>query len=94
MDRTLKGEPLRDRAAEDGSAWKVDRNPRQPGLHKKLRCRGRSRTPFLDPFLRWSGRRRAWNEEVNRRRFRTLERFDRMWAKFFRVILASKTIRM
>ncbi|HLQ45086.1 MAG TPA: hypothetical protein VK137_10185, partial [Planctomycetaceae bacterium] len=39
---------------------------------------------FLDPFLLVRPTGAAWNTQVNDQALRTLARFDRMWAKFFR----------
>jgi pimeloyl-ACP methyl ester carboxylesterase len=67
-----------------GSAWKVDKNRRQPGLHKTHALQGPIEDAFLDPFLLVRPTGTPWNTEVNQQALRSLQRFDRMWAKFFR----------
>ena len=48
-----------------------------------MRCRGID-DAFLDPFLLVRPTGVAWNEAVNAQALRTLARFDRLWAKYFR----------
>jgi len=69
---------------KSGSAWKVDKNGKQPGLHKTHALQGPIEDAFLDPFLLVRPTGAPWNEAVNQQALRTLARFDRMWAKFFR----------
>jgi pimeloyl-ACP methyl ester carboxylesterase len=64
--------------------WKVDRNGRRSGLHKTHALQGPIDDAFLDPFLLVRPTGTAWNDEVNQQALRSLERFDRLWAKFFR----------
>jgi pimeloyl-ACP methyl ester carboxylesterase len=70
--------------AKSGSAWKVDRNGPLAGLHKVHALQGPIDDAFLDPFLLVRPTGTPWNEAVNRQSLRTLARFDRLWAKFFR----------
>ena len=67
-----------------GGAWKPDRSARWAGLHKTHALQGPIDDAFLDPFLLVRPTGTAWNEAVNRQALRTLARFDRMWAKYFR----------
>jgi len=67
-----------------GSTWKVDKNGKQPGLHKTHALQGPIEDAFLDPFLLVRPTGEPWNPEVNQQALRSLARFDRMWAKFFR----------
>jgi pimeloyl-ACP methyl ester carboxylesterase len=67
-----------------GSAWKVDKNGKQAGLHKTHALQGPIDDAFLDPFLLVRPTGTPWNEAVNQQALRTLARFDRLWAKFFR----------
>jgi pimeloyl-ACP methyl ester carboxylesterase len=69
---------------KSGSTWKVDRNVRQPGLHKTHGLQGPIDDAFLDPFLLVRPTGTPWNESVNQQALRSLARFDRLWAKFFR----------
>src|SRR6185436_6767007 len=66
------------------STWKVDKNGKQPGLHKTHALQGPIEDAFLDPFLLVRPTGEPWNPEVNQQTLRSLARFDRMWAKFFR----------
>jgi pimeloyl-ACP methyl ester carboxylesterase len=70
--------------AKSGSAWKVDRNGPLAGLHKVHALQGPIDDAFLDPFLLVRPTGTPWNDAVNRQSLRTLARFDRLWAKFFR----------
>jgi hypothetical protein len=67
-----------------GSGWKVDKNGPQAGLHKQHALQGPIDDAFLDPFLLVRPTGTAWNEAVNQQALRTLARFDRLWAKYFR----------
>lgn len=67
-----------------GSAWKVDKNERLAGLHKTHALQGPIDDAFLDPFLLVRPTGTPWNEAVNQQALRTLARFDRLWARFFR----------
>jgi poly(3-hydroxybutyrate) depolymerase len=67
-----------------GAGWKTDRNGPQAGLHKTHALQGPIDDAFVDPFLLVRPTGAPWNAEVNAQALRTLERFDRLWAKFFR----------
>jgi hypothetical protein len=54
------------------------------GLHKTHALQGPIDDAFLDPFLLVRPTGTAWNDEVNQQVLRSMVRFDRMWAKFFR----------
>jgi pimeloyl-ACP methyl ester carboxylesterase len=66
------------------SAWKTDKTGRQSGLHKRHALQGPIEDAFLDPFLLVRPTGTPWNDEVNQQALRSLTRFDRLWAKFFR----------
>jgi hypothetical protein len=68
----------------DGSTWKVDRSGRASGLHKTHALQGPIDDAFLDPFLLVRPTGAPWSEEVNQQALRSLARFDRLWARFFR----------
>jgi len=70
--------------AKAGAGWKVDKNGTQAGLHKTHALQGPIDDAFLDPFLLVRPTGVAWNDAVNQQALRSLARFDRMWAKFFR----------
>ncbi len=67
-----------------GAAWKVDRNSHLAGLHKTHALQGPIDDAFLDPFLLVRPTGTPWNDAVNQQALRTLARFDRLWAKYFR----------
>jgi hypothetical protein len=54
------------------SAWKVDKNSAQPGLHKTHALQGPIDDAFLDPFLLVRHTGVPWNAEVNRQALRSL----------------------
>src|SRR5260370_33986042 len=63
----LKVKPGREIALQkNGSAWEVDKNPKQPGLHKTHALQGPIEDAFLDPFLLVRPTGAPWDEEVNR----------------------------
>jgi hypothetical protein len=64
--------------------WKIDRASHQPGMHKTHALQGPIDDAFLDPFLLVRPTGTPWNDGVNQQALRTLARFDRLWAKFFR----------
>ncbi|MBZ5625859.1 MAG: hypothetical protein LAQ69_45285 [Acidobacteriia bacterium] len=70
--------------ARNGSTWKVDKNGRASGRHKAHALQGPIDDTFLDPFLLVRPTGTPWNDEVNQQALRSLARFDRMWARFFR----------
>jgi hypothetical protein len=53
-------------------------------LHKTHALQGPIDDAFLDPFLLVRPTGTAWNEEVNAQALRTMERFTRLWGRFFR----------
>jgi len=67
---------------EDG-AWKVV-NEAEVGLHKRHAMQGPIEDAFLDPFLLVRPTGKPWSEDVNQQALRTMERFDRLWGRFFR----------
>ena len=67
-----------------GGKWRVDRNGALPGLHKVHALQGPIDDAFLDPFLLVRPTGTPWNASVNAQALRTMARFDRLWAKFFR----------
>lgn len=67
-----------------GGTWRVDRNGALPGLHKTHALQGPIDDAFLDPFLLVRPTGTPWNADVNAQALRSLARFDRLWAKFFR----------
>ena len=62
----------------------MDKNSREPELHKTHAQQGPIDDAFLDPFLLVRPTGTPWNDAVNQQALRTLARFDRMWARFFR----------
>ncbi len=65
-----------------GAVWKAAARP--AGLHKTHALQGPIDDAFLDPFLLVRPTGTPWNDAVNQQALRTLARFDRLWAKFFR----------
>ncbi len=86
----IDGQDLHVKAAPEialektGSSWKVDKNTKLAGLHKTHALQGPIDDAFLDPFLLVRPTGTPWNEAVNQQALRSLARFDRLWAKFFR----------
>jgi pimeloyl-ACP methyl ester carboxylesterase len=84
----IDGQNLKVKAAPEialektGPAWKVAGKP--TGLHKTHALQGPIDDAFLDPFLLVRPTGTPWNEAVNQQALRTLARFDRLWAKYFR----------
>ena len=70
--------------AHNGSTWKVDTHGREPGLHKTHALQGPIDDAFLDPFLLVRPTGTPWNDGVQQQALRSLARFDRLWARFFR----------
>ena len=66
-----------------GATWKVASGS-PAGLHKTHALQGPIDDAFLDPFLLVRPTGTPWNDAVNRQALRSLARFDRLWAKFFR----------
>ena len=74
-----------DHAAEDRRArGRWIRTAARSGLHKTHALQGPIDDAFLDPFLLVRPTGTPWNEAVNQQALRTLARFDRLWAKYFR----------
>jgi pimeloyl-ACP methyl ester carboxylesterase len=69
---------------KNSGTWRVDRNGPLPGLHKVHALQGPIDDAFIDPFLLVRPTGTAWNAAVNAQALRTLARFDRLWAKYFR----------
>jgi len=65
-------------------SWKAERAAPRPGLHKTHALQGPIDDAFLDPFLLVRPTGIAWNDAVNQQALRSLARFDRLWAKYFR----------
>jgi hypothetical protein len=86
----IDGQDFRIKAAREivleksGDNWSVARATKLAGLHKTHALQGPIDDAFLDPFLLVRPTGTPWNEAVNRQSLRTLARFDRLWAKFFR----------
>ncbi len=66
-----------------GGTWKTARE-NEGGLHKTHALQGPIDDAFLDPFLLVRPTGTAWNDAVNQQALRSLARFDRLWAKYFR----------
>ena len=87
---TIDGQALAVKAAatttlrKTGGKWSVDHNGALPGLHKTHALQGPIDDAFLDPFLLVRPTGTPWNAAVNAQALRTMARFDRLWAKFFR----------
>ncbi len=67
-----------------GTTWKVDKNGARAGLHKTHALQGPIDDAFLEPFLLVRPTGTPWNDAVNQQALRSMARFDRLWAKFFR----------
>lgn len=67
-----------------GGNWKVVKNGLERGLHKTHALQGPIDDAFLDPFLLVRPTGKPWNDEVNAQALRTMERFTRLWGRFFR----------
>ncbi|MGH9663091.1 MAG: hypothetical protein ACRD9L_01540, partial [Bryobacteraceae bacterium] len=86
----IDGQPLRVKPASEialersAAGWRVARWQRAAGLHKIHALQGPIDDAFLDPFLLVRPTGTPWNAQVNRQAQRTLARFDRLYAKFFR----------
>lgn len=66
-----------------GGTWRVARG-KPDGLHKTHALQGPIDDAFLDPFLLVRPTGKPWNDAVQQQTLRSLARFDRLWAKFFR----------
>lgn len=65
------------------AGWRVTRGP-ESGLVKTHALQGPIDDAFLDPFILVRPTGKPWNEAVNAQAVRTLARFDRLYAKWFR----------
>lgn len=70
--------------ARSGTTWTVVSAGPEAGLHKVHALQGPIDDAFLDPFLLVRPTGKPWNAAVNAQALRTLERFDRLWGRFFR----------
>ncbi len=82
--QTLKVKPAPGITLTKTAAWRVDRNNKWTGLHKTHALQGPIDDAFLDPFLLVRPTGTPWNAAVNQQALRTLDHFDRQWAKYFR----------
>jgi hypothetical protein len=86
----IDGQELKVKAAPQltlgraGTAWKIERNGTEPGLHKTHALQGPIDDAFLDPFLLVRPTGTPWSDEVNQQALRSLARFDSLWGRFFR----------
>jgi pimeloyl-ACP methyl ester carboxylesterase len=55
-----------------------------PGLHKTHALQGPIDDAFLDPFLLVRPTGTPWNESVNQQALRSMARFEKLWARYFR----------
>jgi hypothetical protein len=67
-----------------GGTWKVDQPRKMAALRKTHALQGPIDDAFIDPFLLVRPTGAAWNEAVNQQALRSLARFERLWAKYFR----------
>ena len=67
-----------------GRPGRWTRTARRPGCIRRHALQGPIDDAFLDPFLLVRPTGTPWNEAVNQQALRTLARFDRLWAKYFR----------
>jgi pimeloyl-ACP methyl ester carboxylesterase len=72
------------RLEKTAGAWKIDQSKRQAGLHKTHALQGPIDDAFIDPFLLVRPTGKAWNDAVTQQALRSMTRFDRLWAKYFR----------
>jgi hypothetical protein len=63
--------------------WKVAKSA-AAGLHKIHALQGPIDDAFLDPFLLVRPTGTAWNAGVNQQALRSLARFEKLWARYFR----------
>ncbi len=82
--KNLKVKPARQIAFEKGgNNWRVVRNA-PLGLRKTHALQGPIDDAFLDPFLLVRPTGTPWNADVHQQTLRSLARFERLWARFFR----------
>ena len=65
------------------AGWRVA-TAHQAGLHKTHALQGPIDDAFLDPFILVHPTGKPWNDAVNQQALRTLARFDKLYAKWFR----------
>ncbi len=83
--QTLKVKPAAGIILEKEAAnWRIARTSKDTGLHKTHALQGPIDDAFLDPFVLVRPTGKPWNEAVNQQALRSLARFDRLYAKFFR----------
>ncbi len=86
----IDGQPVKAKAGAEvtlektGEAWKIAKNGMEAGLHKTHALQGPIDDAFEDPFLLVRPTGTPWNDAVNQQALRSLARFDRLWAKYFR----------
>jgi hypothetical protein len=86
----IDGQQLRLKPASEivlekgGSGWSVGHPGAAKDLHKVHGLQGPIDDAFLDPFLLVRPTGTPWNPAVNEQVLRTLARFDRLYARFFR----------
>ena len=80
----LKVKPGPELTLTKTTAWKVDHSGKRPGLHKTHALQGPIDDAFIDPFLLVRPTGTPWNDAVNQQSIRTLDHFDKQWAKYFR----------
>ena len=85
----IDGQTLKVKAAPEitlmktGGTWKADRAT-WAGLHKTHALQGPIDDAFIDPFLLVRPTGTPWNDAVNQQALRSMERFEKLWAKYFR----------
>jgi pimeloyl-ACP methyl ester carboxylesterase len=68
----------------DARGWQIAQPSKDATLHKTHALQGPIDDAFLDPFLLVRPTGTPWNTAVNQQALKTLARFDRLYAKFFR----------
>jgi pimeloyl-ACP methyl ester carboxylesterase len=85
---SIDGQALRFKETAEMALEKTPRGwtlgGRQSGLHKAHALQGPIDDAFLDPFLLVRPTGTPWNDAVTQQALRTLARFERLWAKYFR----------
>jgi pimeloyl-ACP methyl ester carboxylesterase len=80
----LKVKPAPEIALEKtGGLWKPAKSV-WAGLHKTHALQGPIDDAFLDPFLLVRPTGTPWNPAVHQQALRSMKRFERLWARFFR----------
>ncbi len=69
---------------QKAATWKVTSNRPASGLHKTHALQGPIEDAFIDPFLLVRPTGTPWNDSVNQQALRSLARFEKLWAKYFR----------